>query len=223
MKPTSTKARSPGHSGAEIQKIRVLLGSLDPALALAHSASAPFEWRNREAGIAGLARIVIGQQVSTASADSIWNRFSAGIGELSAQAILACSIGDLKAFGLSSSKAIYVQGIAKALTTGALDFERLRVLEDEDAIAHLMALKGVGRWTAEVYLMFCEGRTDVFPAGDLALQEAFRCAARAALRPSATELCARAERWRPHRGVAAHLLWSYYRGVKGDTTEMIRD
>jgi DNA-3-methyladenine glycosylase II len=87
-------------------------------------------------------------------------------------------------------------------------------LSDEEAIAMLTALKGVGRWTAEIYLMFCEGRTDLFPAGDLALQEGFRWASGAEARPTQKELYAHSERWRPHRGVAAHLLWSYYRAVK---------
>jgi DNA-3-methyladenine glycosylase II len=87
-------------------------------------------------------------------------------------------------------------------------------LGDDEATAKLTALKGVGRWTAEVYLMFCEGRTDLFPAGDLALQEGFRWAIQAATRPSIKELYERSERWRPHRGVAAKLLWSYYRRVR---------
>jgi DNA-3-methyladenine glycosylase II len=203
-----------GHSAQEIEKIRILLSALDPVLALAHGAAGPFEWRVSEAGFAGLARIIIGQQVSTASANAIWSRFKAGVGELSARAVMEHDVEALKAFGLSKSKAIYVLGIAESVAAGELDFERLRDLQDDDAIGHLTALKGVGRWTAEVYLMFCEGRTDVFPAGDLALQEGFRLAAGAKVRPSEKEFYSCAERWRPYRGVAAHLLWAYYRVIK---------
>jgi DNA-3-methyladenine glycosylase II len=221
MKPKTKKPRSMGHTAQEITKIRRLLSSLDPALALAHKAAPAFEWRVSKAGFPGLARIIVGQQVSTASANSIWTRFVAGVGEPSPRSVTAHDVESLKTFGLSRPKAVYIHGIATAVTEGSLDFANLADLDDEQAIAHLTALKGVGRWTAEAYLMFCEGRTDVFPAGDLALQEGFRFAAQARSRPSEKQLYARAERWRPYRGVAANLLWAYYRGVK--TGAIVRD
>jgi DNA-3-methyladenine glycosylase II len=120
----------------------------------------------------------------------------------------------LKTFGLSRPKAEYVKAIAKAEASGAFDFAALAGMADEEAIEKLTELKGIGRWTAEVYLMFCEGRTDLFPAGDLGLQEGFRFAAGAKNRLSEKDLHARAERWRPYRGIAANPLWAYYRGVK---------
>jgi DNA-3-methyladenine glycosylase II len=125
----------------------------------------------------------------------------------------------LRTFGLSRPKALYVQGIAEAEASGTIDFAHLETLSDEEAIEKLTELKGVGLWTAEVYLMFCEGRTDLFPAGDLALQEGFRLAARKKNRPSEKNLYALAERWHPNRGVAANLLWSYYSGVRSGQIE----
>ena len=120
----------------------------------------------------------------------------------------------MQRLGLSRNKARYVRGLAEAQAEGRIDFDGLRALDDEAAVAALTALKGVGRWTAETYLMFCEGRLDVFPAGDVALQEAMRWADRAEQRPTEKEAYLRAELWRPYRGVAAHLLWRCYGAVK---------
>ena len=128
--------------------------------------------------------------------------------------MLRHDIDGLKAFGLSRPKARYTLAIAEAARDGAIDFDGLLALDDEAALASLTGLIGVGRWTAEVYLTFCDGRLDFFPAGDLALQEGLRMAERAETRLNEKQLYARAEAWRPHRGVAAHLLWAYYGGVK---------
>lgn len=97
---------------------------------------------------------------------------------------------------------------------GAIDFTHLGCLPDDEAVARLIAIRGVGRWTAETFLMFCEGRQDVFPAGDIALQEAIRWADGADVRPREKEAYLRAEAWRPHRSIAAHLLWGWYGAVK---------
>ncbi len=136
------------------------------------------------------------------------------MGEVTAQTVLAHDIEALRALGLSGQKARYVTILAEAQLSGALDFERLRAMDDDAAVQALTSLKGIGRWTAEAYLMGCEGRTDLFPAGDLALQEGLRLAEGAEQRLNEKALYARAEAWRPYRGVAAHLLWSYYTGVK---------
>jgi DNA-3-methyladenine glycosylase II len=207
-------------STQDIEAVRIKLSELDPVLALAHEAVEPFEWHVRERGFAGLIQLIIEQQVSTASAAAIWKRFKAGVGKVTSKNLRKFEVDTLRTFGLSGPKAVYVLGIAEAEMTGAIDFGHLVELEDEEAIEKLTELKGVGRWTAEVYLMFCEGRTDLFPAGDLALQEGFRLAARGNNRPSEKELYARAESWRPYRGVAANLLWSYYRSVKSGEIEM---
>jgi DNA-3-methyladenine glycosylase II len=201
-------------STVEIEEIRSLLSGMDEVLAIAHAAVEPFEWRIRQFGFVGLVRMIIGQQVSVAAADAIWKRIQLGVGNVTSKNVIKLDVKSLQSFGLSRPKATYVLGIAEAESSGAISFAHLAELRDEEAIERLTALKGVGRWTAEVYLMFCEGRTDLFPAGDLALQEGFRLAARKRQRPTEKDLYARAERWRPNRGVAANLLWSYYRDVR---------
>ena len=115
---------------------------------------------------------------------------------------------------LSRQKARYVREIALAEAEGRIGFERLKTLPDEEAVAALTAITGVGRWTAEIYLMFSEGRVDLFPAADLALQEALRAARGDAARPSERSLRERARSWAPWRGVAAHLLWRFYAALK---------
>jgi DNA-3-methyladenine glycosylase II len=195
-------------------RARERLAELDPALGPLHLATPAFEWRIRPGGFPGLAKMIVEQQVSVASAASIWGRVLAGVGEVNAEAFVARREEDLLAFGLSRPKARYVRGLAQACAEGRIDFQSLRRLDDESAILALTSLKGVGRWTAETYLMFCEGRLDVFPGGDVALQEAMRWADRAAERPNEKAAYRRAELWRPYRGVAAHLLWRCYGAVK---------
>ena len=158
--------------------------------------------------------MVVEQQVSVAAAAAIWKRFEDGLVEVTPDSVLARDIDGLKIYGLSAPKARYAHAIASAHVQGHVDFERLSELDDDAAVAALVSIKGVGRWTAETYLMFCEGRFDMFPAGDVALQEALRVADRAAERLSEKQLYLRAEGWRPYRGVAAHLLWAYYGGIK---------
>lgn len=204
----------PPPSAELILKARERLAASDPALAAAHAAVPPLPWRHREAGFAGLVQMVIEQQVSTASAAAIWRRFDAGLGQVTAASVLALDETALRGFGLSGPKARYIRGVAEAEASGRIDFPALQSLDDEAAIQRLTALKGIGRWTAELYLLFCEGRADMFPGGDLALQEGFRLAARLPRRPTEQEIYARAEAWRPYRGVAALLLWAYYSQVK---------
>ena len=198
----------------EIDAARAALAALDPALAVAHAATPIWEWRFRPGGFAGLVKMVVEQQVSVASANAIWNRFEAGLGEVTPEAVLARDIDTLKLYGLSAPKARYAHAIAQAHISGHVDFSRLSELDDNAAVAALISIKGVGLWTAEAYLMMCEGRTDVFPGGDIAIQEAVRLAEQAPARLTQKALYARAEGWRPYRGVAAHLLWAYYVGVK---------
>lgn len=199
----------------QIAAAREALAAADPALARAHAQTPVFAWREWTKGYEGLLRIIVGQQVSVASAAAIWKRTIDGLnGAVTPQAVLAHDIDGLKTFGLSSPKARYAHEIASAQVDGRIDFAHLERLSDEEAIAALVAIKGVGRWTAETFLMFCEGRTDVFPGGDIALQEAMRWADGAQTRPNEKQAYARAEIWRPHRGVAAHLLWGWYGGVR---------
>ena len=193
---------------------RAALAEADSALGRAHAATPAFVWRLRPGGFEGLFRMIVEQQVSVAAAASIWRRVGEGLGEITPEAVLARDADTLRSWGLSGQKAKYGQEIARAQADGRIDLGRMQTLDDDEAVAALTAIKGVGRWTAETYLMFCEGRLDVFPGGDVALQEAMRWAGGAGDRPNERAAYLRAEIWRPHRGVAAHLLWAWYGGVK---------
>ena len=199
----------------EIAAAREALIDLDPALTRAHVQTPEFDWRVRTGGFEGLFHMIVDQQVSVASAAAIWARVATGLeGAVTPERVLATDISVLRGFGLSIQKATYGHEIARAQVEGRIDFDHLERLSDEEAIARLVAIKGVGKWTAETFLMFCEGRRDVFPGGDIALQEAIRWADGATLRPNEKQAWARAEIWRPHRSVAAHLLWGWYGAVK---------
>lgn len=199
----------------EIARARRALCASDPALAEVDARIAPFAWHTRLSGFAGLVRAVVGQQVSVASADAVWGRLEGELGGPATPAALAALPDEAyRRAGFSGQKIRYARGLAEAAGAGRLDFARLRAAPYEDALAELVALKGVGTWTAEVFLLMAEGRMDAFPAGDIAVQEAIRWLDAAAARPSTQAAYARAESWRPHRGVAAHLLWEWYLAVK---------
>ncbi|WP_313446600.1 DNA-3-methyladenine glycosylase 2 family protein [Brevundimonas sp.] len=198
----------------DIATARRALVAADPALVRVDAQTPPLEWRLRVGGFEGLFRMIVEQQVSVASAASVWARLREGMGGITSELLLAHDLDQLRGMGLSRQKATYGQGIARAQIAGEIDLEHLANLDDEAAIASLTALKGVGLWTAEAYLMMCEGRLDVFPGGDVALQEAIRWADGAEMRPDQKGAYARAEIWRPYRAVATHLLWAWYTGVK---------
>jgi len=183
-------------------------------MARLHALLPAIHWRNRPGGFEGLSWMIVGQQVSTASAAAIWSRVQAGLGEVTPEAAVAAGEEALRGFGLSRPKARYVHGIAAAFVEGRGGLDHLPELDDEQAIAALTAIVGVGRWTAEVFLMFCEGRADIFPAGDIALQEAARWLDGMERRPAEAEVRARAAAWRPHRSAAAHMLWAWYGAVR---------
>jgi len=198
----------------DIAAARRALVAADPALVRVDAQTPPLEWRLRVGGFEGLFRMIVEQQVSVASAASVWARLREGMGDITPELLLAHDLEQLRGMGLSRQKATYGQGIARAQIAGEIDLEHLANLDDEAAIASLTALKGVGLWTAEAYLMMCEGRLDVFPGGDVALQEAIRWADGAEVRPDQKGAYARAEIWRPYRAVATHMLWTWYTGVK---------
>jgi DNA-3-methyladenine glycosylase II len=190
------------------------LQALDPETVgamLAVGGPPPLRWR--EPGFAGLVAIIVSQQVSVASANAMVARLQATFSPLDATSVLAADAATLKACGLSQAKTRALRALAEATTNG-LDLAGLAALEAEAAHEALIAVKGVGPWTADLFLLFCLGHPDAFPAGDLALQEAARLALGLKQRPDARKLEQIAERWRPLRGVAARLLWAYYRGVK---------
>ncbi len=166
--------------------------------------------RIRERGYATLLRTIIGQQVSVKAAESVWNKLEGIVGDLTDPATIAAATPEqLREAGLSRQKASYAKSLAEEVTSGALDLHNLPV-DDEEAIAALTRVKGIGRWSAEIYLLFAEGRTDIWPAGDLAVQiEIGRILGHDA-RPS-EKLCRElAECWRPHRGAAAIFAWHHY-------------
>jgi DNA-3-methyladenine glycosylase II len=170
--------------------------------------------RLREPGFAGLAAIIVSQQVSTASAKAILGRLEARIVPLDAAEFAQASEQDLRACGLSTAKIRALRALAAATLEGGLNLSGLAELDAEEAHRALVAVKGVGPWTADIFLLFCLGHPDAFPAGDLALQEAAKLALNLRRRPDADRLERIAERWRPWRGVAARMLWAYYRAIK---------
>jgi DNA-3-methyladenine glycosylase II len=210
-------------SASEIEAGRLTLSRLDPALAMAHEVTPPFAWRVKPCGFAGLVRLVLEQQVSVASANALWQRLETALGKVGVDEVLASDVDKLRLLGLSGQKARYVRAIAEAQVAGTIDFLTLPKLDTESACAKLIAIKGIGRWTAEAYLTGCEGRVDILPAGDIALQEAIRILDRLLVRPTEKALYIRAESWRPYRGIAAHLLWGYYTGIKLKTIMMPTD
>lgn len=166
--------------------------------------------RRHTSGFEGLARIVVGQQLSLASAEAIWGRMQKAVRPMTARTFLRLSDEALRAAGLSQGKVRTLRSLSEAIV-GGLDLEALRHLPEDQVHEALTALPGIGPWSADIYLLFCLGRSDAFAAGDLALQIAARSALGLEARPSADELYSIAERWRPWRGVAAHLLWAYYK------------
>jgi DNA-3-methyladenine glycosylase II len=168
------------------------------------------EPRIRPRGYETLLRAIVSQQVSTAAAASIWRKLEAQVGDLHDPArLIAVSPEDLRAAGLSRMKASYAQSLAAHVADGSLPLHALPA-DDEAAIALLSSVRGLGRWSAEIYLLFAEGRGDVFPAGDLAVQVQAGRMFGDGTRPTEKPLRAMAEAWRPHRGVAALFLWHCY-------------
>ncbi len=164
--------------------------------------------RRHTPGFAGLAQVVVGQQLSIASASAIWKRTVLVVDPFDAPTLLATDVGSLRGAGLSQGKIKTLRGAADAIVAGALDLET--PLPDEDLRIALLAINGIGPWTADIYTMFCLGHADGFASGDLALQIAVQRAFGLDDRPDARGLVEIAERWRPWRGVAARLLWSFY-------------
>jgi DNA-3-methyladenine glycosylase II len=181
-----------------------------PDLRRAHALAGDPPLRKHAAGFEGLARIVVGQQLSLASAQAIWSRMQTAIRPMTPEAFLTLSDEELRAVGLSAGKVRTLRALSQSIVAG-LDLDALGHASEEDVHSALTALPGIGPWTADIYLLFCLGRADAFAAGDLALQTAVRPILGLDVRPSRDELFDIAERWRPWRGVAAHLLWAYYK------------
>lgn len=162
-------------------------------------------------GFEGLARIVVGQQVSIASAEAIWSRTRLTVAPFDAPTLLSLDDARLQSAGLSRGKIRTLRALAERIAEGTLAVEALATASEDDAHAALTAVPGIGPWTADIFLLFCAGRADAWAAGDLALQIAAQWMLALDTRPGADELTAIAERWRPHRATAARLLWAYYK------------
>ena len=190
------------------------LARADARLAKVEAAAGPLPWRTRPAGFPGLLQTVMAQQISSAAAAAIWGRLRALPGALTPAGLLLLSDEALRGAGLSRPKVAHARALATAFDEGRLRAESLAALGDGEAVAAITAVRGLGPWTAEVYLLFALGHPDIFPAGDLALQEAARLAFDLDGRPKEKEFLMRAGPWRPHRAAAARVLWAYYAAVK---------
>jgi DNA-3-methyladenine glycosylase II len=193
--------------------VRTLTES-DPALAaIVERFGAPGLW-TREPGFPTLVLLILEQQVSLASAKAAFDRLAGELGEVAPAALLALDDATLRRVGFSRQKTRYVRSLAAALLDGQLDLDAVALLPDAEARRVLIALPGIGPWTADVYLLACLRRPDLWPVGDVALQAAAHQALGLDRRPSAAELEQIGERWRPHRSVAAQLLWHLYLGER---------
>ena len=198
----------------DADRLRAMLDTLaagDPDLRRALARVGYPASRQRDPGFATLLRIILAQQVSTASAAAIWRKLEAALqGEVTPARLLALDDASLRAARFSARKAEYARGLCAGVTAGSLDIAGLALLEEEAAIDTLVALRGFGRWSAEIYLLFALGRADVFPADDLAIQIAIQRLRGLAARPGGKLARELAEPWRPYRGAAAVFLWHYY-------------
>lgn len=199
--------------GLSVEAIRAGLdhvAGLNPQIALALGKVGYPEPRIRATGYRTLLRTIVGQQVSVAAAASVWTKLEALLGEaIDPQELLAADFDSLRACGLSRQKQGYARSLCELVLSGELDLEALPQ-DDEAAIAQLVQIKGIGRWSAEIYLLFAEGRPDIWPAGDLAVQVGMGKLLGLAERPSEKDTRSLADAWRPHRGALALFTWHCY-------------
>lgn len=208
--------------GIDADGLRASLDALaarEPRIAAALARAGYPEPRTGERGYETLLRAIVGQQVSVKAAASMWAKLIALVGDPPAPAaLIAASDETLRSAGLSRQKASYARSLAEEVLSARLDFDRLPA-DDEDAIAELVRVKGIGRWTAEIYLLFAEGRRDIWPAGDLAVQIETGVIMGLDGKPSEKPLREMAEAWRPHRGAFAIFTWHHRRGGRSSSSE----
>ena len=199
-----------GLSAEQLREALDALGAIEPAFAAAVGRVGYPPPRIREPGYATLLRTIVGQQVSVHAAAAVWRRLEEALGEVEDPARLAAASDEtLRAAGLSRQKIGYARSLADEVASGRLDLAALPT-DDEEAITALTRIKGIGRWSAEIYLLFAEGRPDIWPAGDLAVQVEVGRILGHAERPNEKLVRVLAEGWRPHRGAAAILAWHHY-------------
>lgn len=199
---------------AQLSKAVKHLAKQCEVIKAAHAYVGVPDWRVRPGGYAGLARIIAYQQLSTKAAATIWGRVETLLGKITPTSVLAADIDALRASGMSRPKISHIRSIATAIEDGSLNLKRIAQASDADAQAELVAVKGIGPWTADVYLMFALGRWDVFPHADIGLSEAYRMISGERKRHPPKKFMKTGERWRPYRGVAAHMLWAYINAAR---------
>jgi len=197
-------------SDSDVREGLAALASADARLASMIELSGPVPLRRRPPGFGALAEIIISQMVSKASAAALWRKLEDRIGPIEPEAVLAMDDKTRKDAGLSRAKAATLKRIAESVAVRTLDLDRICGLSAETAIGQLTEIKGVGPWSAEVYLLFCAGHPDIFPAGDVALQNAAAHALQLEKRPDIKSLRKIVAPWSPWRGIAARLFWAYY-------------
>ena len=202
-----------GLSAEQLKASLDALAAIEPAFAEALARAGYPEPRIREPGYETLLRTIVGQQVSVAAAASMWTKLEAALGDTSdPQKMLDASDELLRSAGLSRQKSGYARSLAGLVASGELNLQHLPE-DDEEAIAALTKIKGIGRWSAEVYLLFAEGRPDIWPAGDLAVMREVGTLLGLEERPDEKKTRELAEKWRPHRGAAAIFAWHHYKMV----------
>ena len=202
------------HTESDLDDALARLTAADPRLARLMEVAGRPPLRRRPGGFEGLASIVVSQQLSVASASAVWTRLSAALDPFHHAAVRRARARTLQRAGLSGAKIRTLKAVATAIEKGDIDLVALVHVGADEAHGLLTALHGIGPWTADVYLLFCLGHGDAWPAGDLAVQEAVKIGLGLKTRPTAKEMAPLAEPWRPIRGAAAHLWWTYYRALK---------
>ncbi len=209
------KAKDSPHPPPAARAALDALAARDPHLAQIEPRAGPLPWRVRPPGFPGLLQAIVAQQISNQAAAAIWRRVAALPGALEPSGLLGLGDAALRGAGLSRPKIVHARALAAGFAEGRVDARALAAMADEEAIAAIASVRGMGRWSAEIYLLFALGRSDVFPSGDLALAAAAAHLLGLAARPTPKALLATAERWRPARGLAARLLWHHWRHVTG--------
>lgn len=200
-----------GLTNAQLRHALDAIAERDTRFAAALAFAGYPEPRQRDRGYETLLRTIVGQQISFKAAAAVWDKLAAVVGSIDdPAALIACSDEQLRSAGLSRQKIGYARSLAELITCGELDLSTLPA-DDEEAIALLSRVKGIGRWSAEIYLLFAEGRTDIWPAGDLAVQESVGRIVGLDQRPGEKAVRDIAEAWRPHRGAAAIFAWHHYK------------
>jgi DNA-3-methyladenine glycosylase II len=192
-----------------------LLVAADPDLARIEIGAGPLPWRRRADGFPGLLQAIVGQMISNQAAAAIWNRLRVLPGVLEPAGLLLLDDMELRGAGLSRPKVVHARALAEAFADGTLSAAKIAAMADEDAISAISAVRGMGRWSAEIYLLFALARQDVFPAGDIAVAGAAAALKGLPTRPDPIALRALAEQWRPARSLAARLLWHHWRHLTG--------